>query len=40
MVYRELYERNLDNVDPSADENNIIMLGSDFCENDELSGYM
>lgn len=39
-IFKELYDRQLDNVDPSADEHNIIMLGSDFSENDELSGYM
>ena len=39
-VYKELYERNLDNVDPSADEHNIIMLGSDFSECEEIAGYM
>ena len=40
LVHKELYERNLDDIDPSEDEHNIIMLGSDFSENHEIASYM
>jgi hypothetical protein len=40
-IFQELYLRGLDYQDPeTCDEPNIIMLGSDFSEEEDQPGYM
>ena len=39
--YKELYYMGVDHLDPeSSDEHNMIMLGADFTEDDDMPGYM